>query len=324
VSLQGEKRLKEPFSVVTGGAGFIGSHISRGLLQRGEVVRVVDDLSSGRLANIADLQKDFSDAFEFIEADIRNLEVIKKLLEGARLVYHQAAIPSVQRSVEDPVRSNDANIDGTLNVFLAARDTGVDKVVFASSSSVYGDSEVLPKEESMQVNPISPYAVAKYANELYGKVFSNIYDLPCVGLRYFNVFGPYQDPSSDYAAVIPKFITRMLQGEPPIIFGDGEQSRDFTFVENVVAANLAAASSSARAVSVNIACGERYSLNQLVAKLNEILETNLEPVYQDPRQGDVKHSLAAIEEAETLIEFRPETGLIEGLRRTVDWYRERV
>ena len=316
--------MKEPFDLVTGGAGFIGSHISRGLLQRGKAVRVVDNLSSGRLANIADIQEEFSDSFEFVQADIRDLEAIRDLLKGAQVVYHQAAIPSVQRSVEDPIQSNDANIDGTLNVFLAARDAGVGRVVFASSSSVYGDSEVLPKQEAMQVNPISPYAVAKYTNELYAKVFSNIYDLPCVGLRYFNVFGPYQDPSSDYAAVIPKFITRMLKGEPPVIFGDGEQSRDFTYVENVVLANICAASSQARGSSVNVACGERYSLNQLVEKLNEILDTSLVPLYEDSRPGDVKHSLAAIEEAERLINFIPGIGFLEGLQQTVDWYRKRV
>jgi len=322
VTVSGGERLREGFDVVTGGAGFIGSHISRGLLQRGRSVKVIDNLSSGRLTNIADLKEEFPESFEFVEADIRDLENVKEQLKGAKVVYHQAAIPSVQRSVENPIGSNEANIDGTLNVFVAARDAGVARVVFASSSSVYGDSEILPKEESMQVDPISPYAVAKYANELYGRVFSNIYCLPCVGLRYFNVFGPYQDPGSDYAAVIPKFITRMLRQKPPIIFGDGEQSRDFTYVENVVAANLAAASSEAGGVSVNIACGERYSLNQLVGKLNEILGTDLVPVYEDPRQGDVKHSLAAIENARDLIDFKPRIGFLEGLRLTVDWYRK--
>ena len=316
--------MKQTFDVVTGGAGFIGSHISRGLLQRGRAVRVVDNLSSGRLENIADIRDQFSDSLEFVQADIRDLPLIRELLKGAEVVYHQAAIPSVQRSVEDPVQSNEANIDGTLNVFLAAREAGVGKVVFASSSSVYGDSEELPKREAMQVNPISPYAVAKYTNELYGKVFSNIYELPCVGLRYFNVFGPYQDPSSDYAAVIPKFITRMLKKEPPIIFGDGEQSRDFTYVENVVSANFCAALSRAAGCSVNIALGERYSLNQLVEKLNRILGTHLVPVYEDPRPGDVKHSLAAINEAEKVIGFRPSIGFLEGLTRTVEWYRRRI
>jgi len=316
--------LKEAFDVVTGGAGFIGSHISRGLLRRGRTVKVVDNLSSGRLENIADIRNRFSDSFEFVQADIRDLEMIRNLLKGAQVVYHQAAIPSVQRSVEDPVQSNGANIDGTLNVFLAARDAGVERVVFASSSSVYGDSEILPKRESMQVDPISPYAVAKYTNELYGRVFSKIYGLPCIGLRYFNVFGPYQDPGSDYAAVIPKFITRMLRGEGPIIFGDGEQSRDFTYVENIVSANFCAASSQAEGLSVNVACGERYSLNQLVERLNSILGTRFQPSYEQPRPGDVKHSLAAVEEAEKQIGFEPSIGFMEGLRRTVDWYRERT
>jgi UDP-glucose 4-epimerase len=318
----GDKRVNEPFDVVTGGAGFIGSHISRGLLKRGRRVRVIDNLSTGRLSNIEDLQDEFPDSFELVQEDIRDLEILRKLLKGSQTVYHQAAVPSVQRSVENPIESNEANINGTLNVFLAARDAGVGRTVYASSSSVYGDSEMLPKQESMQANPISPYAVAKYTNELYGKVFSNIYDLPCIGLRYFNVFGPFQDPSSDYAAVIPKFITRMLRGQPPIIFGDGEQSRDFTFVENVVAANLGAASSQVRGLSLNIACGERFTLNQLVEKLNEILGTDLVARYEEPRPGDVKHSLAAIENAKEAIGFSPEIGFLEGLKRTVEWYRE--
>ena len=313
--------MKEAFEVVTGGAGFIGSHISRELLGAERPVRIIDNLSSGRRENIEDLLDTYPDTLDFVEADIRELDQLTPLLEGARTVYHQAAIPSVQRSVDDPLQSNSANVDGTLNVFLAARDSGVGKVVYASSSSVYGDSEVLPKEESMKANPISPYAVAKYTNELYGKVFSDIYGLPCLGLRYFNVFGPRQDPKSDYAAVIPRFITRMLQGEPPIIFGDGEQSRDFTFVANVVSANLKAGSSPAGGASVNIACGERYSLNQLVQILNEILGSDFKPVYQEPRPGDVKHSLADIEAAQRIIDFEPEVDFVEGLNRTVEWYR---
>ena len=314
--------MNEPFEVVTGGAGFIGSHICRELLGTGRPVRIIDNLSSGRRENIEDLLDSYPETLDFVEADIRDLDELKKLLEGARTVYHQAAIPSVQRSVDDPLRSNSANVDGTLNVFLAARDTGVGKVVYASSSSVYGDSEVLPKQESMKANPISPYAVAKYTNELYGKVFSDIYQLPCLGLRYFNVFGPRQDPQSDYAAVIPKFITRMLRGEAPIIFGDGEQSRDFTFVANVVSANLKAGTAPTGGASVNIACGERYSLNQLVQLLNEILGTGFSPVYQEPRPGDVKHSLADIDEAQRVIGFEPAIGFVEGLNRTVDWYRQ--
>ena len=316
--------MKESFDVVTGGAGFIGSHICRGLLKRGQHVRVIDDLSSGRLENIGDLREEFSESLEFVQADIRNLELITDLFQGAQIIYHQAAIPSVQRSVEDPIRSNSANVDGTLNVFLAARESEVKRVVYASSSSVYGDSEILPKQEGMQVNPISPYAVAKYTNELYGKVFSDIYGLPCIGLRYFNVFGPYQDPNSDYAAVIPKFITRMLEGVPPVIFGDGEQSRDFTYVDNVVSANFAAASSQAGGASVNIACGERFSLNELVGKLNEILGSDFQPAYEAPRPGDVKHSLADIGEAGRLIGFEPAVNFLDGLKRTVEWYRNKV
>jgi UDP-glucose 4-epimerase len=226
--------------------------------------------------------------------------------------------------VEDPLESNSANLDGTLNVFLAARDAGVAKVIYASSSSVYGNSEALPKRESLQADPISPYAVTKFAAELYGKVFSQIYAFGCVGLRYFNVFGPRQDPSSDYAAVIPRFITRMLRRQNPIIYGDGEQSRDFTYVSNVVSANLDAAASKARGTTVNIACGRRYSLNQLVQLLNEILGARLEPIYEDPRPGDVRHSLADIQNARRLLDFTPGVELREGLEHTVEWFRRRM
>jgi nucleoside-diphosphate-sugar epimerase len=313
--------MGEVFDVVTGGAGFIGSHLARALVKQGRRVRIVDDLSTGQKQRIADLLADHGDLCEFREQDIRDLDAMADTFAGAEVVYHQAALPSVPRSVNDPVSSNAANVDGTLNVFVAARDAGVRKVVYASSSSVYGDSKELPKRESMPFNPLSPYAITKCVGEMYGRVFSSLYGLGTVGLRYFNVFGPAQDPTSQYAAVIPKFITRMLKGESPIIYGDGEQSRDFTFIENVVVANQCAARSAASGIAVNIACGERYTLNQLVAQLNEILDTRIEPVYDDPRPGDVKHSQAGIERAAEAIGFSPEVGFEEGLRATVDFFR---
>jgi nucleoside-diphosphate-sugar epimerase len=313
--------MGEVFDVVTGGAGFIGSHRARALVKQGRRVRIVDDLSTGQKQRIADLLADHGDLCEFREQDIRDLDAMADTFAGAEVVYHQAALPSVPRSVNDPVSSNAANVDGTLNVFVAARDAGVRKVVYASSSSVYGDSKELPKRESMPFNPLSPYAITKCVGEMYGRVFSSLYGLGTVGLRYFNVFGPAQDPTSQYAAVIPKFITRMLKGESPIIYGDGEQSRDFTVIENVVVANQCAARSAASGIAVNIACGERYTLNQLVAQLNEILDTRIEPVYDDPRPGDVKHSQAGIERAAEAIGFSPEVGFEEGLRATVDFFR---
>lgn len=312
------------FDVVTGGAGFIGSHISRGLLNQGRAVCIIDNFSTGREGNLADLQREASGRLEMFREDVRSVEALKRLFEGAHTVYHQAAIPSVQRSVENPLESNGANLEGTLSVLLVAREAGVRKVVFASSSSVYGDSETLPKQEEMVPDPLSPYAVTKYGGELYCRVFSRIYGLPTIGLRYFNVFGPFQDPQSEYAAVIPRFICRMLSGQRPIIYGDGEQSRDFTYVSNVVSANLLAARSSASGITVNIACGRRFTLNQLVRELNEILGTQLEPIYEPARPGDVRHSQADIDAARSLIGFQPEISFREGLDRTVDWFRQQM
>ena len=307
--------------VVTGGAGFIGSHLVRALLRNGREVRVVDNLSTGTLENLDGLQASFESAFRFINLDVRDTDGLKCALDGADVVYHQAAIPSVQRSIENPVRSNSVNLGGTLNVLAVARESGVRKVVFASSSSVYGDAESLPKIESMKARPLSPYAVSKFADELYGRVFSRVHRLPTVGLRYFNVFGPRQDPASQYAAVIPKFITWMLAGKPPVIYGDGDQSRDFTFVENVVSANLLAAGSGASGVSVNLGSGERHTLNELVRLLNEILGTTFEPLYDAPRLGDVRHSLAGLEVAKSEIGYYPEIGFRDGLERTVEWLK---
>jgi nucleoside-diphosphate-sugar epimerase len=307
--------------VVTGGAGFIGSHRVRALLRNGRDVHVVDNLSTGTLENLAGLQTRFGAAFQFVELDVRDKERLKRALDGAEVVYHQAAVPSVQRSIENPVRSNDVNVGGTLNVLAAASELGVRKVVFASSSSVYGDAESLPKVESMNARPLSPYAVSKLADELYGRIYSSIHRFPTVGLRYFNVFGPRQNLASQYAAVIPKFVARMLTGKPPVIYGDGEQSRDFTFVQNVVSANLMAAGSDATGVSVNIGSGERHTLNELVRLLNDILGTDFDPVYEEPRLGDVRHSLAGLEAASSEIGYAPEIGFRDGLERTVAWLK---
>ena len=309
------------FDVVTGGAGFIGSHLSGDLAKQGRRVLVLDDLSTGKRERVDALLADHGDLVEFRQQDVRDLEALKDAFAGAEVVYHQAALPSVPRSVNDPVASNAANVDGTLNVFVAARDAEVRKVVYASSSSIYGDSKELPKRETMPFNPLSPYAITKCVGEMYGGVFSRLYGLQTVGLRYFNVFGPAQDPTSQYAAVIPRFITRMLRGESPVIFGDGEQSRDFTYVENVVTANQCAARSDATGIAVNIACGERYTLNRLVEILNGILDKQVEPVYEDPRPGDVKHSQADVLRAADAIGFSPSVDFEEGLRHTVEFFR---
>lgn len=310
-----------PIDVVTGGAGFIGSHLSHALAAAGRRVRILDDLSTGKQERIDRLLAEHGDRIEFRAEDIRDLVAVERAFDGAEYVYHQAALPSVPRSVDDPVASNAANVDGTLNVLVAARDAGVKKVVYASSSSIYGDSKELPKRESMPFNPMSPYAVSKCVGEMYAGVFSRIYGLGTVGLRYFNVFGPAQDPASQYAAVIPRFITRMLAGESPVIFGDGEQSRDFTFIDNVVAANLCAARSEASGIAVNVACGDRYTLNQLVAELNEILGADIRALHEQPRVGDVKHSQAAVDLARETIGFVPKVDFPEGLRQTVAFFR---
>lgn len=315
--------MSKSIDVVIGGAGFIGSHLSRSLLRSGKTVCIIDNFSTGREQNIADLREQFPDRGEIVRLDIQDLQGLKSRLTHVDTVYHQGALPSVQRSVEDPLETHRANIDGTLSVLLAARSAGVRKVIFAASSSAYGDSESLPKEEQMRPNPRSPYALTKFVGELYCQLFSEIYDLPTLGLRYFNVFGPYQDSQSEYSAVIPRFICRMLAGERPIIYGDGEQSRDFTFVDDVVSANLLAAQSPANGLTMNVACGKRFSLNRLAKELNEILETHLEPIYEAPRLGDVRHSQADIALANKTIGFEPEISFQEGLCRTVEWFRQK-
>jgi len=304
--------------LVTGGAGFIGCNIVRELLSRGERVRVLDSFATGRRENLAEI----ASQVELWEADIRDLEAIRPAFAGVDYVLHQAALPSVPRSLKDPIATTETNVNGTLHVLLACRDAGVKRCVMASSSSVYGANPDLPKHENMRLQPISPYAASKFAAEGFAAAFHQVFDLETVCLRYFNVFGPRQDPTSQYAAVIPLFINTMLRGERPTIFGDGEQSRDFTYVANVIAANLQAALATGGAGGAfNIACGERVSLNQLVGFLNEIMGTAIEPVYADDRPGDVKHSLADISAAKDAFGYEPVMSFQAGLARVVEWYR---
>lgn len=315
--------------LVTGGAGFIGSHLVDTLLERGHTVLCVDNLSTGKIENIADVE--LNEQFSFFKADIRDLETMRSLMKGVDFVFHEAALGSVQRSVDDPLTTHDVNVTGTLNVFIAARESAVKRVVYASSSSVYGDSETLPKVESMTPAPKSPYAVSKLVGEHYASVFTDLYGLEIVSLRYFNVFGPRQDPFSDYAAVIPIFIRQLLKGESPTIFGDGTQSRDFTYVGNVVKANLLACEAKGAEGKVfNIACGERMDLNTLLGHLKTLLSSYkdgvelLEPVFGPPRPGDVKHSLAGIEVAQTWLDYSPEFSVEEGLKASIEWYVENL
>ncbi len=304
--------------LVTGGAGFIGSHLVDALLERSEQVRVLDNLSTGRRANIEHVL----DRIEFIEGDLRDRDIVQQAMQGVDYVLHQAALPSVQRSVVDPLTTNEVNVTGTLHLLIAARDAKVKRMVFASSSSVYGDTPTLPKHEAMPTQPRSPYAVSKLAGERYCLSFYDVYGLPTVALRYFNVFGPRQDPTSQYSGVMPKFITALIRGEAPTIYGDGTQSRDFTYVANVVRANLLACEcDNAVGKVMNVACGARYTLLDLYAALAKIMGTEIEPVFAAPRPGDVKHSLAAIDVARQALGYEPTVGWEEGLRRTVEWYR---
>jgi len=304
--------------LVTGGAGFIGSNIASELVRRGESVRIIDDLSTGREQNL----NDFLDKVEFIRGDICDSAIIQKAVSGVDYVLHQAAIPSVERSVKDPATTNKANVDGTLSLLIASRDAGVKRVIFASSSSIYGDSPTLPKTEDMTPNPLSPYAASKIIGEYYCRVFHNLFRLETICLRYFNVFGPRQDPTSQYAAVIPIFITAVASDRQPTVYGDGLQSRDFTFVDNVVDANLLACSAPAEAAGqvYNIACGERLTLLDLLGELGGILDKRPQPIFDPPRPGDVKHSLADISRAKKQLSFEPKVSFAEGLRRTVAWF----
>ena len=304
--------------VITGGCGFIGSNLAHELVDENEVV-VIDDLSTGRSENNEDLSN--NENYRFVKGSITNLDLLKQTFDGADYVFHQAAIPSVPRSIKDPAKTNEVNISGTLNVLIAAEHNNVKKVVYASSSSVYGDTPVLPKEEGMIPNPLSPYAVSKLTGEHYCGVWSDIYGLKTASLRYFNVYGPKQDPSSEYAAVVPKFITRVLNGEPPIIYGDGEQTRDFTFVKDVVSANILAAKSSGTGI-FNIGGGQRISINELAEAILKASGTGTDPglTYREPRDGDVKHSLADVRRAESIIGYNPAYTLDDGLKETIRWF----
>lgn len=311
--------------LVTGGAGFIGSNLVERLLQRGDVelVRVLDNLSTGSLQNIESFQA--NPRFEFVQGDIRSYETCLDAVEGIDLISHQAALGSVPRSMADPLTTNEVNITGTLNIFTAAKEKKAWRVVYAASSSTYGDHPDLPKEEDKIGNPLSPYAVTKYVNELYARVYGRVYGLETIGLRYFNVFGPRQNPSGAYAAVIPLFMNAVLNNEPPLINGDGETSRDFTFVANAVQANekaLFTDNKEATGQVFNIAFGERTTLNELFQNIKEIAGSDLAPKYGPERAGDVRHSLADISKGRTLLGYDPKISVREGLKTTFEWYRK--
>lgn len=329
--------------LVTGGAGFIGSHLASKLLDDGHDVVVLDDLSSGKRENLDDLE---GDRLTFIEGSILDDEALGRAINGVEAVFHQAAIPSVTRSFANPAATLRANVEGTARVLEACRKNDIRRVVVASSSSVYGDTLTLPKEEGMTPAPLSPYAQSKLTGEALCQIYAREYGFAVASLRYFNIFGPRQDPTSQYAAVVPRFITALLAGKPPTVYGDGKQSRDFTYIDNVVAANLLAAgvgegsrddhvganeeaagdlqadeNRAGRASVMNIACGERFTVLELIATLNRLIGTDIEPEFTPPRPGDVRHSHAAIERARAEIGYEPLVGFEEGLRRTVDWFR---
>jgi nucleoside-diphosphate-sugar epimerase len=303
--------------LVTGGAGFIGSHLSEELQRRGYGVRVADSLITGKRSNL-----DHIPQVEFLLGDLADLDFARRAVEGCDYVLHQAAIPSVPRSVKDPITSNRANVDATLNVLVAARDAGVRRLVFAGSSSAYGNTPILPKHEAMPDSPLSPYALQKVVGEQYLKMFTSLYGLETVSIRYFNVFGPRQDPSSPYSGVISVFATALLENRPPTIFGDGEQTRDFTYVANAVDGVLRACEApKASGEVINVATGGRISLNKLFYTMREIVGGDVEPAYVEPRQGDVKDSQADIRKAKELLGYEPIVSFEEGLERTIEWYR---
>ncbi len=303
--------------VITGGAGFIGSNIAHALVDRGDTVRVLDNFSSGRAINLADI----ADQIEVVTGDIRDPKTLDSVLHGADYVFHEAALPSVVRSVQDPEAAHDVNVNGTLQVLQAARRARIQRLVYAASSSAYGETPALPKVETMAPDPISPYGVQKLLGEQYCSVWTRVYDLPCVALRYFNVFGARQAPDSDYAAVIPKFIALMRQGIAPTIYGDGGQTRDFCYIGNVVEANLKAlTAANAPGHVYNIACGQRYSLLDLVAAINVALGTDLQAQFEPTRTGDIRDSLADITAARRDLGYTASIDFAEGLRRTVNWY----
>jgi len=309
---------------VTGGAGFIGSNLAEFLVSEGHSVVVIDNFTTGKEENLRGWCEQAGERLEVHRTDINETDRLRAAFEGVRFVFHQAAIPSVPRSIADPKASNLANITGTLSVLVAARDAGVERVVMASSSSIYGDDPGLPKIETRLGKALSPYALSKIVGEEYCRLFRSLYGLQTVCLRYFNVFGPRQDPKSEYAAVIPRFATRLLSGSSPTVYGDGEQTRDFTFVRNVVEANWqAAVHPDAAGESFNIGCGSRTSLNELVRKMNGILGSDVPAVYEPARPGDVRHSVADVSKSREMIGYVPRISLEEGLRRVLDWYRQR-
>ncbi|RKY20768.1 MAG: LPS biosynthesis protein WbpP [Planctomycetota bacterium] len=307
--------------LVTGGAGFIGSNICRKLTSQGCFVRVVDNLLTGKRSNLAGIV----DKIEFIEADMGDEQIARSAMKDIDVVLHQGALPSVPRSVDDPAATHKHCVDATFTLLLAARDAGIKRFVFAASSSAYGDTPTLPKIETMFAHPLSPYAVAKLVGEYYCSVFYKVFGLETISLRYFNVFGPHQDPSSQYAAAIPAFVTAILKDEPPIVYGDGEQSRDFTYIDNVVEANLLAARAEKTTGEViNIACGEAVTVNEIIGMINGIVGKDIKPKYELPRPGDVKHSLADITLAEKTIGFKPIVPFKQGLELAIDWYRDNL
>ena len=306
--------------VITGGSGFIGSNLARNLTTKNNVI-VIDDLSTGNIKNI----KDFIDSkkIDFIKGSITDLDLLQKTFNNIDYVFHEAAIPSVPRSIKDPLQSNYVNINGTLNVLIAARDNNVQKVIYASSSSVYGDTPTLPKKEKMKPRPLSPYAISKLTAEYYCQVFTRIYKLPTVSLRYFNVYGPRQNPLSEYAAVIPKFITNILNDKSPLIYGDGRQTRDFTYVDDVVNANILAAESNETGI-FNIAGGNRISINNLAHQIMGLCKKKLDIEYTNPRQGDIKHSYADISKAKERIHYTPSYILSDGLKEVIPWFQKQI
>lgn len=307
-------------ALVTGGGGFIGSHLAKALAKQGARVRVLDNFSSGKRENLRGFEKEI----EVVEGDVRNALACRNACRGMQKVFHLAALVSVPLSMKDPIQADAINVGGTLNMLLAARDHGVERFVFSSSAAVYGDTSIIPTHEEVLPRPLSPYGVQKLACEHYARNFSELFGLATVCLRYFNVYGPFQDPHSPYAAVIPKFIAKLLEREPPIIFGDGEQTRDFCYVEDVVRANLLAATAPAENVKgavLNVAGGKRHSLNALLERLKQVVGTSLSPQYEAARPGDIRHSGADISQAQKRLGYSPLTSLEEGLRKTVEAYR---
>ncbi|MFH1884157.1 MAG: SDR family oxidoreductase [Planctomycetota bacterium] len=307
--------------LVTGGAGFIGSNICKELISQGCFVRVVDNLLTGKKSNLASI----IDKIDFIQADMGDAEVAQSATKDIDVVLHQGALPSVPRSVDEPAATHRHCVDATFTLLLAARDAGVKRFVYAASSSAYGDTPTLPKVETMTPMPLSPYAAAKLVGEYYCSVFYKVFGLETISLRYFNVFGPQQDPASQYAAAIPAFVTAILKDEPPTIYGDGEQSRDFTYIDNVVEANLLAArAKQTKGEVINVACGEAVTVNEIIALINELVGKNIKPIYTDPRPGDVKHSLADIALAQKLISYKTKVPFQQGLQLAIEWYRENL